>query len=710
MGFRGKSKLSPLRRLMEGDSETLKRLRVEALDAILGQPIKVLDDGFIRVVDYMGSDASIVQAARVSYGAGTKKVHEDRGLIRYLMRHRHTTPFEMCELKLHVRVPMDCWRQWIRHRMACLAGSTEIHFDLPGGIRQRGNQLYKLTIEGIWRRFQPTANRFRPDKQKNPYFRRDRVRRMRLRQIDEDTLLVQRTRVVDVFKNGPKDVFRMVLDDGKRIECTADHRFLFPEGWKSLGEAAGLRVVNGKAVWDAADHEIYVNGHELEVAAPYRDKVWLNEQYNVLHRRIEDIALLAGVSYHTIRKWLASHRIQHEKGGRSQLPWNKGRRYLLGMRELTEAWKQANRRSRAGQASNFWRGGMSAERASIGRWTTQVAPRVHARNGWTCQLCEQRGADLACHHIVPVWADVARARDESNLTTLCVTCHRRVTGQELAYIDRLNGPPVRADWKRRPRRAWNKLTTARRARIVAFEYLGERETYDLEVEGPFHNFIANGIVTHNSINEYSTRYSVAIDAAQKTGSGEWRLQAAGNRQGSAGFLEEAKGSVLSAGEEDLHRTSRAIYEERLKAGIAREQARKDLPLSTYTEAYWKIDLHNLLHFLALRMDDHAQEEIRAYATAIGHEVVSKWCPIAWEAFLDYRRNSLDLSRLEVEVIRALGGGETAKALEIARSFGWLEEGPKGLKRNREREELARKLAFLNLPVPWQEDGGRGGEA
>ena len=66
----------------------------------------------------MGTDASIVQAARVSYGKGTKRVHEDRGLIRYLMRHRHTTPFEMCEIKFHVRVPMDCWRQWIRHRTA----------------------------------------------------------------------------------------------------------------------------------------------------------------------------------------------------------------------------------------------------------------------------------------------------------------------------------------------------------------------------------------------------------------------------------------------------------------------------------------------------------------------------------------------------------------------------------------------------------------
>ena len=88
------------------------------IDKFLFMPLKVLDDGFIHVVDSMGSDDSIVQAARVSYGKGTQKIHEDRGLIRYLMRHHHTTPFEMCEIKLHLRVPMDCWRQWIRHRTA----------------------------------------------------------------------------------------------------------------------------------------------------------------------------------------------------------------------------------------------------------------------------------------------------------------------------------------------------------------------------------------------------------------------------------------------------------------------------------------------------------------------------------------------------------------------------------------------------------------
>src|SRR5215510_14447398 len=101
------------------ESDTLiNRISVPQLDAILGEQFRALDHGFVRVVDYMGSDAAIVQAARVSYGQGTKRVHEDRGLIRYLMRHRHTTPFEMCDIKLHVRVPMDCWRQWIRHRTA----------------------------------------------------------------------------------------------------------------------------------------------------------------------------------------------------------------------------------------------------------------------------------------------------------------------------------------------------------------------------------------------------------------------------------------------------------------------------------------------------------------------------------------------------------------------------------------------------------------
>jgi thymidylate synthase (FAD) len=290
-------------------AEQLTRPRVDALDSVLGKPFPVLDDGFVRVVDYMGDDGSVVQAARVSYGTGTKRVHEDRGLIRYLLRHAHTTPFEMCEIKFHVRAPMDAWRQWIRHR---------------------------------------TAN----------------------------------------------------------------------------------------------------------------------------------------------------------------------------------------------------------------------------------------------------------------------------------------------------------------------------------------------------VNEYSTRYSVAIDAAQKTPPDKWRRQSADNRQGSAGFLSRAEGEGLSAGESQLQGLARSTYDARLAAGVAREQARKDLPLSTYTEAYWKVDLHNLLHFLRLRMDDHAQEEIRAFAAVIGEAIVAKWVPLVWEAFTDYRRESMYLSRLEIDIVSAMAAGDTARARAVVESIA----------SKRERQEIEDKLKKLGFTI------------
>src|SRR5579863_6474503 len=101
-----------------GQRAQTARPTVMALEAMLFAAIPVLDHGFVRVIDYMGDDAAIVQAARVSYGRGTRRVSEDAGLINYLMRHRHTTPFEMCEIKYHVKLPIFVARQWIRHRTA----------------------------------------------------------------------------------------------------------------------------------------------------------------------------------------------------------------------------------------------------------------------------------------------------------------------------------------------------------------------------------------------------------------------------------------------------------------------------------------------------------------------------------------------------------------------------------------------------------------
>ncbi len=300
--------------------EKLKRISVPSLDNILGTPFKVLNDGFVRVVDYMGSDDSIVQAARVSYGKGTKKISEDRGLIRYLLRHQHTTPFEMCEIKLHIRVPMDCWRQWIRHR---------------------------------------TAN----------------------------------------------------------------------------------------------------------------------------------------------------------------------------------------------------------------------------------------------------------------------------------------------------------------------------------------------------VNEYSTRYSIAIDSAQRTDPKKWRSQSANNKQGSGDYLNEEIGFTLSEKEIALQNEIWKIYEERIEQGVAKEQARKDLPLSTYTEAYWKIDLHNLLNFLRLRMDPHAQTEIREYATVIGNQIVKEWCPITWEAFEDYQLHSLKLTKFEIKILNLLLSNKRDEAMQYLVKIGFLnKEG--GIKLSRERDEFEKKLTVLDIKAPW----------
>ena len=306
---------------MDNVPERVDRPQIKELDDILGERFDVLDDGFVRVVDYLGSDSSIVQAARVSYGKGTKKVSQDRDLIRYLLRHKHTTPFEMCELKLHVRVPMDSWRQWIRHR---------------------------------------TAN----------------------------------------------------------------------------------------------------------------------------------------------------------------------------------------------------------------------------------------------------------------------------------------------------------------------------------------------------VNEYSTRYSMAIDSAYKTEPDDWRLQAKSNKQGSEGTLDISKGEDLTKGETDLHKLCRETYDRRIEYGIAREQARKDLPLSTYTEAYWKIDLHNLLHFLELRMEMNAQYEIRAYANVIAHEIVKKWVPITWEAFEDYNLGSLTFSQLELDMLSFIAKNDTAGACRHAEEKGLIRKKDDAFKPTFEGREFEEKLEQLGFKIPW----------
>ena len=203
-----------------------------------------------------------------------------------------------------------------------------------------------------------------------------------------------------------------------------------------------------------------------------------------------------------------------------------------------------------------------------------------------------------------------------------------------------------------------------------------------------------------NVNEYSTRYSIAIDSSQATPPEQWRTQAQTNRQGSTQPLPREIGEKLSEAERQLQAQTKRVYEARLDIGVAREQARKDLPLSTYTEAYWKIDLHNPLHFLSLRMDSHAQQEIRDYATTIGEHILKPLFPIVWEAFEDYRLRGLFLSRLDRGVIQRMMAAAREQdsippfdeqAFLAAQDESWQE-----LKRCRERDECRQKLQNLGL--------------
>jgi thymidylate synthase (FAD) len=203
-----------------------------------------------------------------------------------------------------------------------------------------------------------------------------------------------------------------------------------------------------------------------------------------------------------------------------------------------------------------------------------------------------------------------------------------------------------------------------------------------------------------SVNEYSTRDSIA-NFAQKTKASEWRTHSSKDKSDESAFLPVEQGHELSAREVELQKISREVYEERVAAGVTREQARKDLLLSTYTEAYWKIDLHNLLHFLHVRMEEHAPPEVRCYAELIGQEIVAKWVPLAWEAFLDYRRKGILLSNIEAQVVSALVGNSPEEAKTVAESVGLLafDKSGKAL-HSRERSEFESKLNKLGFALPW----------
>ena len=630
--------------------------------------IKVLDKGFVRLIDHMGSDLSVVNAARVSFGK-TKEAFEDSDakLVDYLAEHEHTSPFRHTALTLHVKAPIFVFRQWMKHRIGCLTGDTVVSFLNSNGEATRQNQKTLEELWGLWTQGQKngtapaaarvalvrellgkavsareierlsgvdraTVRKIRDGRFSQHRSAQSRVRGMKLRVLNEVTGTFEAGRIHEIVDKGIQPVYRLSLADGKQITLTENHRILTTEGWATLKDAVGLIHHADDQVELTRACTVLVNGVEA-----YRDGQWLRAQREV-GLCLSEMADRAGCSPHTIRKWLKVHGLSFRPEETRFQPgvrvWNQGLRYKTGPYLITDAQRAKMRAAHTGVRSNFWRGGVSTLRQRIAAWTARQAPAIHEACGQRCQACGQVAQGLHAHHIVPVWMDPARALDVTNLTSLCGPCHHQVhrsRAAEQAFAVRLNGP-LPAHLETAARRRGDHRLLAHGVPVVALEFQGLQQTFDLCLEGAWHNFVANGMVVHNSeFNEISGRY-VEFPEDEYFVPAAFRRQAKVNKQGSEGSIDEANRERALASYLESCRGAVVHYKELLALGVCREQARCVLPLGLYSEVYWTVSLQAVAHFIRLRADGHAQWEIQQYAAAV-RELVEPLFPVGLKALL-----------------------------------------------------------------------------
>ena len=626
---------------------------------------RLLEHGFVRLDGAMASDLSVVNSARVSFAKRKDVMDEsDAGLIRFLMRDRHGTPFEHNAFRFHVRCPLFVAREWFRHRVGCLTGDAVVTFVDTNGFASRTRTKTMEQLWLMWSRGERNGHGLRSDHvaeieclvavgrsgreiRRSPgqgyrsvsrhvagdsnAFRnaRRRLRRMRLRVLDEGTRDFGVGHVAAVFDKGIQPVYEVTLADGRRLSATEDHRLLTDRGWLTLRAAVGL-VGTGPEATATRPCRLLVNGIPV-----YQDFAWMSAQRK-RGRSVQEIADAAGCSYHTVRNWLRRHGLQFEQGASfrpGHTPWNMGVTGYQLSRTWTEGQKDAIRAARSGEKSSF---GISSERASIGRWTTEQAPKVHLQHDYTCQVegCGRRGGKLHAHHIVPVWVDPSLARSIGNLVTVCDTCHRRIhrsLGSELALLEQLGSHSGRAQDVDLPPRKGTRLT-AHPVPVVAVEYGGLQRTYDLSVDGPWHNFVANGLVVHNSFNEESARYHQLEGDFYVPAVEDVRSQV--GKPGAYTFepIDPEVAEGLRTDLAEFYERTYRLYQELIERGIAKELARSVLPMGTFTQFYWTINARSLMNFLSLRAAETAQYEIRRYAEAI-EPYFAELMPVTYEAFV-----------------------------------------------------------------------------
>ncbi|MGH2515415.1 MAG: FAD-dependent thymidylate synthase [Ktedonobacterales bacterium] len=550
-----------------------------------------------------GSELIVELAGRTCYmSLGSKQFRKTNAdYVGNLINQGHGSVLEHAVWDLLiVGVSRSLTHELVRHRAGtgfCLAGDTLIYSDHMWGIRRSG--IKKRSIQQIY------------EMTKTPHGR-SRLKLLRLRCLNMETGTFITGRVKNVACTGIKPVFRVELADGKTVTCTKEHQFLTTCGWMPLeGAVGGLTVTpSSLAVYGRDDAEIMVNG-----VLAYKDKEWLREQYMSKNLDQKTIANLAGVSPHTIRAWIRRYGLQKPVGSwtKGVTPWNKGKRYKPGWRHTEEA-KQLFRQQKLGANNPQWRGGITPTAIQIRKGLKNLRPHVFARDTNRCRLCGNKSKHLTVHHVLPVWARPDLTLDINNMVTLCRPCHLKVNTREHLYVEYFGRSLPELGSRPKPLAQTVRQVTKHPVRIKAITYAGEQMTYDIEMEGPHHNFVANGIVTHNS--QLSQRYvdeSTADFVEPAVIAGDPALHATWLRaveSAHAAYMELVAGLAAKVEREhpDLKRTAR------LK--MAREAARSVLPNATETKLLFSANARALRWIITLRGSDGAEPEIRRLAVKL----------------------------------------------------------------------------------------------
>lgn len=533
---------------------------------INGQSVKtnrvdVLDKGYVRLEAITGSDLSTVNSAKVSYDKkSTEFTDKEKRLIIFLAKHGHTSPFRHAFATFEVYAPLMIARQWYKYQIGSAHEEIEPSND-PFFAWNESCLPINETVKS-WYGKEYTIERLLELKEKNKL--------PIIRSVDNRGEIVK-GKIKDIWEVGIADVFEVESELGFKVKTTSNHRYLTPSGYKTLEQ---LKVGD----------EVMMNG-----VPAYKDRSWLEKQYVENNRTQKEIALLAGCSVHTIRKWVKIYGLQQDQVQR-MLEYNK-KNGVFG-KGLTKETSEIilNRAVKAGKAQQGTTKKRNLKEPTIDNTGHWQARKLYKKE--VCRFCLEENS-LEIHHI----DKNPKNNSIENVEILCKKHH-----------DMRHGKAV--------------LMVAHPVKIKSIKHVSKETVYDIEVE-EFQNFVSNQFILHNSrryITEEPEFYVVQPD--------EWRSAPANSKQGSGEIVNKTLGKYATKELLRLHEEGLNAYEEAMSQGICAEQARLFLPAyGLYVRWYWSASIQGVAHMLNQRLAHDSQKEFQLYAKAV-YDVMVEHFPVS----------------------------------------------------------------------------------